>query len=109
MNAILESRSKIEDQTLGPTQGGLKALDVLFSRYHSLLYPIAYRVLGNREEADDAVRNCLRTAADSGARFEHEGAFRCWLARVLIDEAVAILNTQRSSTRKPVIELPEPN
>jgi hypothetical protein len=79
------------------SQESLEARDVLFSRYRSLLSLIAYRVLGNCEEADDAVRNCLRAAAGSALRFEHEGAFRCWLARVLIDEAVTILNKQRSS------------
>jgi RNA polymerase sigma-70 factor (ECF subfamily) len=81
----------------GNPQESLEALDVLFSRHRSLLSLIAYRVLGNREEAEDAMRNCLRTAAGSALRFEHEGAFRCWLARVLIDEAVMILKKQRSS------------
>jgi DNA-directed RNA polymerase specialized sigma24 family protein len=108
MNAILELRSRSEEETLSPSQGSLETLDVLFSRYRSLLLFIAYRVLGNREEAEDAVKNCLRVAADSAPRFEQEGAFRCWLARVLIDEAVTILNKQRSSTRERVVALPEP-
>ena len=108
MNAKLESRSTSEDDDLSPSQGSLEASDVLFSRYRALLSLIAYRVLGNREEADDAVRNCLRTAADSAPRFEQEGAFRCWLARVLIDEAVTILNKQRSSPRERAVALPEP-
>ena len=108
MNAMLESRSTSEDDDLSPSQGSLEASDVLFSRYRPLLSLIAYRVLGNREEAEDAVRNCLRTAADGAPRFEQEGAFRCWLARVLVDEAVTILNKQRSSTRERAVALPEP-
>jgi hypothetical protein len=79
------------------SQESLEALDVLFSRYRPLLSMIAYRVLGNHEEADGAVRNCLRAAAHNAPRFEHEGAFRCWLARVLIDEAVMILNKPKGS------------
>jgi len=55
---------------------------------------VAYRVLGNHEEAEEAVQNCLRTAADNVPRFEHEGAFRCWLVRALIDEAVLLLSRQ---------------
>jgi DNA-directed RNA polymerase specialized sigma24 family protein len=108
MNAMLESLSRSEDEILNPSQGDLEALDVLFSRYRHLLSLIAYRVLGNREKAEDAVQNCLRAAADSAPRFEHEGAFRCWLARVLIDEAVTILNKQRSSTSERVVALLEP-
>ncbi len=98
MNASLESRSSSEDETLSHSQGNLEAFDVLLSRYRPVLSLIAYRVLGNHEEAEDAVQNCLRAASDSAPRFEHEGAFRSWLARVLIDEAVTILNRQRTST-----------
>ncbi|SRR6266404_8104167 len=94
MNAILESRTRSEDETISNSQENLEALDILFSRYRCTLSLVAYRVLGNHEEAEDAVQNCLRTAADSVPRFEHEGAFRCWLVRVLIDEAVILLNKQ---------------
>jgi DNA-directed RNA polymerase specialized sigma24 family protein len=94
MNAVLESQSRSEDEALSHSQGDLEALDILFSRYRRTLSLVAHRVLGNHEEAKDAVQNCLRTAADNVPRFEHEGAFRCWLARVLIDEAVILLNKQ---------------
>jgi transposase InsO family protein len=47
------------------------------------------RVLGNHEEAEVAVQNCLRAAASNNvSKFEDEGAFRSWLIRLLIDEAV---------------------
>jgi RNA polymerase sigma-70 factor (ECF subfamily) len=80
---------------LSNSQGNLEALDVLFSRYRNVLSLVAYRVLGNHAEAEDAVQNCLRTVSDKVTKFEHEGAFRCWLVRVLIDEAVTILAKQR--------------
>jgi Sigma-70 region 2 len=83
------------------SRGSLKTLDVLFSKYRCVLSLIAYRVLGNHEEAENAVENCIRVASDHAPRFDHEGAFRSWLVRVLIDEAVAILYKQRSSTREP--------
>jgi Sigma-70 region 2 len=85
----------------GNSRGSLEALDVLFLRYRRVLSLIAYRILGNHEEAEDAVQNCIRVASDRALQFEHEGVFRSWLARVLIDEAVTILHKQRSSTRGP--------
>ena len=85
----------------GNSRGSLEPLDVLFLRYRRVLSLIAYRVLGNHEEAEDAVENCIRVASDRAPQFEHEGVFRNWLARVLIDEAVTILHKQRSSTRGP--------
>ena len=64
---------------------------VRFSRCYRLLHFIACRVLGGPEQADDAIENCRRTASRHPPRFEYEGAFRSWLLRVLIDEALAIV------------------
>jgi sigma-70-like protein len=93
-NVTPQLRSGKEYETLSNSQGSLEALDVLFSRYRHALSLVAYRVLGNHAEAEDAVQNCLITVSDNVPKFDHEGAFRCWLVRVLIDEAVAILNKQ---------------
>jgi hypothetical protein len=97
-NATTQSRSRKEDETLRNSQGSLEALDVLFSRYRHVLSLAAYRVLANHAKAEDAVQNCLLTVSENVPKFEHEGAFRCWLVRVLIDEAVTILAKQ-SPTR----------
>jgi DNA-directed RNA polymerase specialized sigma24 family protein len=65
-----------------------------------MLHFIACRVLGGPEYAEDAVRNCWRTASGTAPRFEYEGEFRGWLLRILIDEACAI-RRERLQTRKP--------
>jgi len=62
-----------------------------FLRSYRFLHFIACRVLGNEERAPIAVQNCWRTASRNPPHFEYEGAFRSWLVRVLIDEALAIL------------------
>ena len=49
-------------------------------------------MLGGPEEAELAIQNCWLTASRNPPTFDHEGAFRSWLLRVLIDEASAILN-----------------
>lgn len=100
MNAMLELHSESEDEILSASQGNLETFDVLFSRYRQVLFLVAYRVLGNRGEAGHAVQNCLRTASDNVPPFEHEGAFRSWLVRVLIDEAVKILNKHSLPNRQ---------
>jgi DNA-directed RNA polymerase specialized sigma24 family protein len=65
-------------------------LDARFSRCRRLLHFIACRVLGGTEGAEDSVQNCWLTASRNPPRFEHEGAFRSWLLRILIDEALVI-------------------
>lgn len=60
------------------------------ARYRQSLYFIANSILDDGERADRAVRNCLRAACRNPARFDSEGAFRSWLIRILIDEAVLL-------------------
>ena len=62
------------------------------SRYRRLLHSVAHRVLGNPERADIAVHNCLYSASRHATAFDCEGAFRSWLVRIAIDEALAILH-----------------
>ncbi len=75
--------------------GDLEASNVLLSRYRQLLYRLAYRVLRNHEDCEDAVQNCLLLAFSKLPGFKHEGAFRGWLARILFNEAVSILRQRR--------------
>ena len=65
--------------------------DARFSRCQGLLYFTARRVLGGKEGIEEAVRNCWRSACRNPPKFEYEGAFRSWLIRILIDEALVIL------------------
>jgi len=87
-----ELRLRNEDKTLSTSRRNLEALDILFSRYRRVLSLVAYRVLGNHQEAEYAVQNCLLAVSDNVPRFEYEGAFRSWLVRALMDEASLILH-----------------
>lgn len=72
-----------------------------FLRSYRLIRLIAIRVLGDEERAQVAIENCRRTASRNPPHFEHEGAFRAWLVRVLIDEALAILRKNQDARMKP--------
>ena len=61
-----------------------------FRRCHRLLHFIASRVLGSAEQADEAIQESWLKASWNAPRFEYEGAFRSWLVRVLINEALAL-------------------
>jgi DNA-directed RNA polymerase specialized sigma24 family protein len=71
--------------------------DVRFSRCYRLLHFLACRILGDREAAENAVENCRLVASRNPPRFEYEGAFRSWLVRVLIDEALVLLCDKREA------------
>lgn len=61
-----------------------------FRRCQTLLGFIASQILDGSESVDEALRNCWISASRKRPNFEYESAFRSWLLRVLIDEALAI-------------------
>ena len=67
-----------------------------FWRSDRLLRYIASRILREPKEVDQAIEDCWRTASRHPQQFEHEGEFRSWLLRVLIDEALLLRNQQHT-------------
>ena len=76
--------------------------DVRFWRCYRMLHFIACRVLGCSERAAEAIESCWRIASHHPERYEHEGEFRSWLLRVLIDEALTLL---RESVPTPALSV----
>jgi len=71
--------------------------EVRFLRCHKMLCFLACRVLGSSEQVHEIVENCKITASRNPPAFEYEGAFRSWLVRILIDEALAIVRQRESN------------
>jgi RNA polymerase sigma-70 factor (ECF subfamily) len=76
-------------------RGDRDAFEILFSRYRPILYRLAQRILRNHEESEDAVQNCSLAAFRKLKSFKYEGAFRSWLARILVNEAITILRKRK--------------
>lgn len=71
---------------------GFEIFEDRFSRSRNVLFFLASRILGTTEGAKEAVQNCRTTASICAQAFEREGEFRSWIARILINEALAIKN-----------------
>jgi RNA polymerase sigma-70 factor, ECF subfamily len=76
-------------------RGDRNAFEILFSRYRPILCRLAQRILRNREESEDAVQNCSMVAFRKMESFKYEGAFRSWLARILVNEAITVLRKRK--------------
>jgi hypothetical protein len=64
--------------------------DIRFLRCCPSLRYIANRILNSKEAAEEAVMNSFFIASCSPLQFRDEGAFRSWLIRILIDEALLL-------------------
>lgn len=97
-NVHSEAESHLDDSKLvsDGLQGNGDAFEILFSRYRPILYRLAHRILRNHEEAEDAVQNSSLAAFRKLKSFKYEGAFRSWLARILVNEAITILRKRKT-------------
>ncbi len=76
----------------------------LFRRYQRQLFQTALRVLGNAEDAEDALQDGLLSAHRNLKRFEGRSQFSTWLTRIVINAA---LMKRRSAKARPAVSLDE--
>lgn len=100
----MNSHNPIDEEVL--VQSGLRgdpdALDALFARYERPLYQTALRVLGNPEDAEDALQEGMLSAVRNLKRFEGRSKFSTWLTRIVINAALMRLRSQRA---RPTVSL----
>jgi len=82
--------------------GDARALDLLFTRNSRTLYQTALRVLGNPEDAEEALQEGLLSAYRNLPRFERRSQFSTWLTRIVINAA---LMRRRSKRSRPAVSL----
>ena len=70
--------------------GQRDAGDELFRRHWSLAYGVAYRLLGNDADAEDAVQRGFLNACAAIKGFNGHSSFRAWLLRVVSNAALEI-------------------
>src|SRR5712692_9855024 len=95
-----------EDQLIRRAlRGDQEALETLFARNNRALYQTALRLLGNSEDAEDALQEGLLAAYRNLRRFEGRSQFSTWLTRIVINAA---LMRRRSQRARPAVSLDEP-
>jgi RNA polymerase sigma-70 factor (ECF subfamily) len=86
-------------------RGDSEAVETLFRRYQRPLFQTALRVMGNAEDAEDALQDGLLSAYRNLKRFEGRSQFSTWLTRIVINAA---LMRRRSAKARPAISLDAP-
>lgn len=91
-----DDRRLIRDATAGDTT----AFGELVRRYQDRLYNIAFRVVGNPEDAADVVQDAFVNAFQSLASFKGESEFFTWLYRIAFNTAIS-----QKRKKRPTISL----
>jgi RNA polymerase sigma-70 factor (ECF subfamily) len=72
--------------------GDGSAFETLVNRYQHVLFNVAFRLLGDYEEARDAAQNTFLKVFDKLSSFDQQQRFFSWMYRILVNEC---LNARR--------------
>lgn len=102
---VAASKHISEDKLIRASQrGNVQALNTLFRRHHKSLFHSALGVIGNHEDAEDALQDGLLSAFRGLKSFEGRSQFSTWLTRIVINAA---LMRRRSMAARPATALVE--
>ena len=80
------------------------AFELVYDRHGGAAYSLAYRIVGDRNKAEDVTQEAFLSLWRSGARYDRaRGSVRTWLLGVVRNRAIDSL--RREATRAPTVEL----
>jgi RNA polymerase sigma factor (sigma-70 family) len=83
---------------LACTQEEPRAQKLLYTRYAPVLYGVARRYMGNREEAEDVLLTAFYKIFAHIGKYEGNGSFEGWLKRIVANESLMVLRKRRLLT-----------
>ena len=75
--------------------GCRESFDLLYRKYHSTVLQISRKIMGNEQDAEDAVQEIFARVLDRIGQFRHEASFSSWL-RVLATNVCRDMLRKRS-------------
>ena len=76
--------------------GNRSAFGELVRRHSSRVYGMSFKMLRNREDAEDNLQNVFCKAYGKIQQFEGNSQFSTWLTRIAINEALMMLRKRKS-------------
>jgi RNA polymerase sigma-70 factor (ECF subfamily) len=61
------------------------------------LFRVAYRILKNEEDAEDAVQDAMISAYRNFGKFEHRSLITTWLTRIVVNASLMVHRKRRSA------------
>ncbi len=76
-------------------KGNSKAQFMLYHQYSKAMYNLAYRILNNREEAEDILQETFIECFRNIVSFRFESTFGAWLKKILINKCINYIKKKK--------------
>lgn len=102
----VEDLQRLADEDLMPLveRKDPAAFEIVYDRHGGPAYSLAYRIVGDRQVAEEVTQEAFLSVWRSGARFDRaRGSVRTWLLGVVRNRAIDVL--RREAGRAPTVSL----
>jgi RNA polymerase sigma-70 factor (ECF subfamily) len=83
-------------------QGDFAAFETLVERYQGRVFGLAYRILGQRQDAEDVVQQTFLSMIEHIESFRGESSLATWVLRIATNHALKILRKRRGLPTVPL-------
>jgi len=85
----------------------MSAFEAIYRHYERPMLSLAYRMLNNREDAEDALQNAFMNLYRKVGQFKFDSAFSTWFYRIVMNACLDKLKKGKHSTHVPLDEMDE--
>lgn len=100
MQPIFSGNAACAEAIAGIAQGDMQRLAVLYEQLGRQIYALAFSILNNRADAEDAMQDAFLKVARHAASFDPKGNARAWVMAIARNAALDI-----QSKRVPIVPL----
>jgi RNA polymerase sigma-70 factor (ECF subfamily) len=76
--------------------GDFAAFEALVAKYERRIYSLSFRILGQRQDAEEVVQQTFLTIVEQLDKFREEAKFYTWLMRIATNHALALLRKRKT-------------
>lgn len=106
---VRDLRAWSEEELIAAAKTGRRApFGELCGRHAKKVFGVVRQIMRNREDAEDALQDCLLSAFAHIKDFDGRARFATWLTRIAINAALAKLRNNHWKREIPVDEPPHP-
>jgi RNA polymerase sigma-70 factor (ECF subfamily) len=82
--------------------GNHSAFEELWTRHSRTVFTLAYRIIGNRDDAEDTLQDAWMKAFVHLKTFDGRSKFSTWLGRIAINSALMVLRRKRTRSETSI-------
>jgi RNA polymerase sigma-70 factor (ECF subfamily) len=88
-------------------QGDLSAFESLVGRYQQRVFGLAFRILGQRQDAEDVAQQTFLSVLEHLGSFRAESSVATWVLRIATNHALKVLRKRRGLPTVPLVAPPD--